>query len=250
MLAFGVLTRERAHKAVDWKIIITVASAFGLSTAMSNTRVANVIGRSLTELAISTGTGQIGVLAVVMVFTEILCALITAKAGALLMFPIAADAAYRLDINPITMIIALMLGSSDFSTPQGHQTNLMVYGPGGYVFKDYQKLGIPLEIGLNVVQLLCLAYYDSWYYTTLIAIVFFFICIAIDHLCISRLPLRTLFSVPFFDLRGIKHCCGPKRGTKSSGTGTNIDDDDELGGRKSSSLEDTLNRETLTTALA
>ncbi|KAH9252194.1 hypothetical protein BASA81_009786 [Batrachochytrium salamandrivorans] len=189
VLAFGVLTRERAHKAIDWKIIITVAAAFGLSTAMTNTKVANVIGYAITELAISTNTGEIGVLAVVMIFTEILCALITAKAGALLMFPIAADAAYRLGINPATMAIALMLGSSDYTTPQGHQTNLMVLSPGAYKFVDYQKLGIPLEIYLNVVQLLCLAYIGYWYVCTVIAVCVLALCVFIDHRVVSGLPI-------------------------------------------------------------
>jgi di/tricarboxylate transporter len=84
ILVTGVTTRERAHKSIDWKIIITVAAAFGLSTAMTTTKVADIIGRAITNLAIATNTGEMGVLAVVMIFTEILCALITAKAGALL----------------------------------------------------------------------------------------------------------------------------------------------------------------------
>jgi Na+/H+ antiporter NhaD/arsenite permease-like protein len=196
MLATGVLTRERAHKAIDWKIIITVAAAFGLSTAMTNTKVADIIGRAITDLAIKTNTGELGVLAVVMIFTEILCALITAKAGALLMFPIGASAAYRLGIDPTRMIIALMLGSSDYTTPQGHQTNLMVLGPGSYKFTDYQKLGIPLEIFLNIVQLICLAYYQVWWFTTAGAVVFLGICVVIDHVCVEHLPWREL--VPGF----------------------------------------------------
>jgi di/tricarboxylate transporter len=209
MLATGVLTRERAHKAIDWKIIITVAAAFGLSTAMTNTKVADIIGRAITNLAISTNTGELGVLAVVMIFTEILCALITAKAGALLMFPIGAAAAARLGIDPTRMIIALMLGSSDYTTPQGHQTNLMVLGPGGYVFVDYQKLGIPLEVFLNVVQLVCLAYNQVWWFTTIGALIFLLGCIVVDHAVVERLPIRDL--VP-----SCLTCCCRRKGAKAN----------------------------------
>ncbi|KAH9258552.1 hypothetical protein BASA81_003054 [Batrachochytrium salamandrivorans] len=194
VLGTKVLTKERAHKAIDWKIIITVAAAFGLSTAMTNTKVATVIGNAITDLAISTGTGELGVLFVVMIFTEILCALITAKAGALLMFPIAANAAWRLNIEPVTMAIALMLGSSDYTTPQGHQTNLMVLSPGAYKFVDYQKLGIPFEVFLNILQLICLAFVDYWYLTTVGALMLLLLCVVIDHRFVSGLPMRTFCS--------------------------------------------------------
>ncbi|KAH9258672.1 hypothetical protein BASA81_003174 [Batrachochytrium salamandrivorans] len=202
VLGTKVLTRERAHKAIDWKIIITVAAAFGLSTAMTNTKVATVIGNAITDLAISTNTGEIGVLAVVMIFTEILCAFITAKAGALLMFPIAADAAWRLNIEPVTMTIALMLGSSDYTTPQGHQTNLMVLSPGAYKFVDYQKMGLPLELYLNIVQLLCLSFIDLWYICLVVAILILFLMVVIDHTVVSGLPLRA-----FFHSYGSCCCC-------------------------------------------
>ena len=154
--------------------------------------VGDIIGRAITDLALQTNTGELGVLAVVMIFTEILCALITAKAGALLMFPIAASAAARLNIDPTRMIIALMLGSSDYTTPQGHQTNLMIYGPGAYVFSDYQKLGIPLEVFLNIVQLICLAFIDLWYITTIAAAFFLLLCIWIDQVLINRRSVREL----------------------------------------------------------
>jgi di/tricarboxylate transporter len=181
MLAFGVTTRERAHAAVDWKIIITVASAFGLSAAMVNTNIGTVIGTGITDWAVSTGTGQLGVLLIIMIMTEIICALITAKAGALLMFPIAAAAAAKLSIPPENMLIALMMGSSDYTTPQGHQTNLMVMGPGAYRFTDYQKLGIPLEVFLNAWQILSLALIADWWISVLLSIGALLLLILIDR---------------------------------------------------------------------
>ena len=68
----------------------------------------------------------------------------------------------------------------------------MVYAPGAYVFTDYQKLGIPFEIFLNVIQLVCLAYSNQWYITTPLAVVFFVCCIIVDHSLIERLPFREL----------------------------------------------------------
>jgi di/tricarboxylate transporter len=194
MVIFKVITPQKALAAVDWRIYITIASAYGLSSALTNTRVGVVIGTAITDFAVRNNFGELGVLAVIMIFTEILCALITAKAGAVLMFPIAASAAARLKIDPTRMLIALMLGSSDYTTPQGHQTNLMVLGPGAYKFTDYQKLGIPLEIFLNIWQLICLNWINDWGITTGFSIMFFFACIVFDHVVKERQSIGTLFS--------------------------------------------------------
>jgi len=83
-----------------------------------------------------------------------------------------------------------MMGSSDYTTPQGHQTNLMVYGPGAYKFVDYQKLGIPLEVWLNILQLVCLNFRNTWWFTTLGAIAILIAAVCVDHFCVSRLSWR------------------------------------------------------------
>jgi di/tricarboxylate transporter len=124
LLATGVTTRFRMYRAIDWSIIITIAAAFGLATALTNTKVAGIIGINIANAVIAAGLGQIGILAVIMVLTEVLGALITSKAAGLVMFPIAAAAAATLHIPHNKILIALMLGASDYTTPQGHQTNV------------------------------------------------------------------------------------------------------------------------------
>ena len=80
---------------------------------------------------------------ITMIFTE----LITNNSAAALMFPIAIATANTLGVNPVPFVVAIMMAASaSFSTPIGYQTNLMVYGPGGYRFADYFRIGIPLNI--------------------------------------------------------------------------------------------------------
>ena len=81
--------------------------------------------------------------------------MITNNAAVALVFPIAMATAEKLDVNPLPFIIALMIaGSASFATPLGYQTNLMVYGPGGYRFSDYLKVGIPLNLLIGVTAVL------------------------------------------------------------------------------------------------
>ena len=84
------------------------------------------------------------------VFTELL----TNNAAAILVFPIAVGVAGQLGVSPMPFVIALMIGASaGFMTPIGYQTNLMVYGPGGYRFGDYVRLGGPLSLVVGLVAL-------------------------------------------------------------------------------------------------
>jgi len=131
-------------------------------------------------------------LVVVMILTEILAALITSKAAGLVMFPIAAAAGAKLGIPHSKILIALMMGASDYTTPQGHQINLMIMSPGAYRFTDYQKLGIPLEICLNVFQVVCLYFIDYTYVTIPVAFVFLVCCIAFDHVFVEGRPFFSL----------------------------------------------------------
>src|SRR3546814_17930251 len=73
------------------------------------------------------------------------------------MFPIAVSAATQLGVQPMPFVIAIMMGASaGFITPIGYQTNLMVYGPGGYRFSDYVRVGLPLSLVVGVAVLLAI----------------------------------------------------------------------------------------------
>ncbi|WP_309544622.1 SLC13 family permease [Alkalilimnicola ehrlichii] len=86
-------------------------------------------------------------LAATYLITAILTALVTNNAAAVLMFPIVMAATESLGINYMPFIITIMMAASaSFATPIGYQTNLMVYGPGGYRFSDYIRFGLPLNV--------------------------------------------------------------------------------------------------------
>ena len=111
--------------------------------------------------------------------TALISSFVTNNAAAALMFPIAMGAAESAGIDLKMMTYALMLGASDFSTPFGYQTNLMVYGPGGYKTTDYLKCGTPLQFTLWLTSTWVLSTSLSWYVslsiTSLILVVVFVI---------------------------------------------------------------------------
>jgi K+/H+ antiporter YhaU regulatory subunit KhtT len=198
MLVTACLSPERAFKSLNWGVIITVACAFGLSTALEKTKVAAIFGNALVSLAELTNTGEIGVLCTVMIATALLSSLVANNAAALLMFPIAAQAAAGAGISPNKMLYALMFGASDYATPFGYQTNLMVYGPGGYVFLDYLKFGGPFMVYLLVVQTVVLGTLDMWYLTWIASSALLIVCAILD------LTLRG--GMRFRDVIGLLKC--------------------------------------------
>ncbi|MEM6716684.1 MAG: SLC13 family permease, partial [Cyanobacteria bacterium P01_C01_bin.147] len=100
------------------------------------------------------GSNSFIALAVIYGITMLLTEMITNNAAAALMFPIALSVAEGLGVSFMPFVIAIMIAASaSFSTPIGYQTNLMVYGPGGYKFTDFMRIGIPLNLmfwGLTV----------------------------------------------------------------------------------------------------
>jgi di/tricarboxylate transporter len=157
MLAAGLMLVTRcisggaARAAVDWQVLITIAASFGLGHALETTGAARHIAESLIQLAQGDPWVTLAVVYLVtMVFTE----LITNNAAAVLVFPIALSTSQTLGVDFLPFAIAIMMAASAaFSTPIGYQTNLMVYGPGGYRFTDYFKVGIPLNLLLAAVTI-------------------------------------------------------------------------------------------------
>jgi len=94
-------------------------------------------------------------LAFVYGMTAIVTEMVTNNAAAALMFPFALATAANLGVNPMPFIIAVMMAASaSFATPIGYQTNLMVYGPGGYRFSDYLRIGVPMNLLMWTVTVL------------------------------------------------------------------------------------------------
>ncbi len=150
LVALRVLRPDEAREAVDLEVIITIAAAFGLAAATQSSGLGDEIAGGL--VSAFDGLGDRGVLLGLVLTTIVLTELITNGAAAVLMFPIALSAASATGLDPRGTAIAIALSASaSFLTPIGYHTNTMVYGPGGYRFLDYARLGAPLTILVIVV---------------------------------------------------------------------------------------------------
>jgi di/tricarboxylate transporter len=145
LVALSILTPGEARAAIDLDVIVVIASAFGVAAAVQASGLAGTLAGGLVD-AFST-FGDQGVLLGVVAATVILTAVVSNNAAALLMFPIAVAAASATSIQARGFAVAVAVAASvDFLTPIGYQTNTMVYGPGGYRFGDYARLGAPLTV--------------------------------------------------------------------------------------------------------
>jgi di/tricarboxylate transporter len=143
-----VLTRctsgDEARRNIDWQILIVIGAALGIGRAMEMSGAASAVASQLIGLA--SGNPFVVLLAVYLV-TTLFTELITNNAAAVLVYPIAMGAADSMGASPVPFAITIMMAASAaFSTPVGYQTNLMVYGPGGYRFTDYTRIGLPLNL--------------------------------------------------------------------------------------------------------
>ncbi|NOQ85119.1 MAG: SLC13 family permease [Myxococcales bacterium] len=159
MLLTRCLTGEQARRSLDWSVLIAIASAFGIAIAIQKSGAAEVLASRLMDVAAP--FGNVGLLVALYAITAVLAGLVTTKASAALMFPIAAAAAQAQGIGLLPISYMIMIAASTaFSTPIGFQTNLMVYGPGGYKYTDFLRLGLPLQVlvGISTVTIVSLAW--------------------------------------------------------------------------------------------
>ena len=149
MLMTGCLHAAEARKAVDWQVLVVIAASFGLGNAMHNSGAATLLASKVVGMA---AADPWLTLAAVYLTTTVLTELISNNAAAVLVFPIAAAAARDLGVDFTPFAVTLMMAASaSFSTPIGYQCNLMVYGPGGYRFGDYVRMGVPLNLLSGIV---------------------------------------------------------------------------------------------------
>ncbi|MEM0913877.1 MAG: SLC13 family permease [Planctomycetota bacterium] len=145
MLVTRCVTGVEARRSINLSVIFAIGGALGLGAAVEQSTLAATVAQSLTGLVAEQPWLVLLALAIVtVVFTE----LVTNNAAAVLMFPIAVSASADLGLdNPRAFVMAITLcASASFLTPIGYQTNLMVYGPGGYRFADYPRTGLPLTL--------------------------------------------------------------------------------------------------------
>lgn len=153
MVLLRVLTVHQAREAIDLNVVVLIAASFGLGAAVQSSGLAAVIASIL--VGIFEPLGLIGILAGVLLATMALTELVSNNAAAVLVFPIAVAIAAATGADPRPFVIAVLLGASlSFLSPIGYQTNLMVYGVGGYRFTDFTRLGVPLTLAAFVLSVI------------------------------------------------------------------------------------------------
>jgi di/tricarboxylate transporter len=158
MIGTGVLKPNELYKSVEWNVIFLLAGVIPLGTALQQTGAASLLG----DVVASTATflPAIGVLWVFYIATGLLTSVISNNASVVLMIPVAASAAQSIGASAFAFVLAVTFAASTaFMTPVGYQTNLFVYGPGGYTFSDFLRVGAPLQLLLSVVTVLGIAFF-------------------------------------------------------------------------------------------
>ncbi len=145
MVLTGCLTMRHAYASLDLSVLVLIGGAISLGKAMDVTGAAELIA---TQVVGAFGPfGPQAVLSSVYLLTVLFTELMSNNAAAALMIPIALSIANGLGVDPRPFAIAVAFaGSAAFSTPIGYQTNTLVYGPGGYKFLDYTRIGVPLNL--------------------------------------------------------------------------------------------------------
>ena len=136
---------KKYTKYISWDILITIACAFGISKAMSNSGLAAIIAEYM--IGLTDNLGPYAILAVIYLITNLSTEIITNNAAAALSFPIALAVATQLNVDPTPFFVTICIAASaSFSSPIGYQTNLIVQSVGGYKFTDFVRIGLPLNI--------------------------------------------------------------------------------------------------------
>jgi len=152
MIATGCVTLSVARRSIEYPVLVGIAASFALGFALAESGAADLLAGWIGTIAEGDPFWALVVLYVVSV---ILTELITNNAAGVLMFPIAMAVADAANASYLPYVIVVMVGASaGFITPIGYQTNLMVYGPGGYRWMDYIRFGTPLSIVIGIATVL------------------------------------------------------------------------------------------------
>jgi di/tricarboxylate transporter len=145
MVITGCLQLRRIYGSIDSRVLLIIVAMMALSTALTKTGASEMYAQAF--LGLFKGMGPAAVLSGLILMTSISTHVLSNNATAILLLPMAVSAAQGMGVDPKPFIIAVCFGASAcFAAPIGYQTNLLVYGPGGYRFSDYVKLGMPLNL--------------------------------------------------------------------------------------------------------
>jgi di/tricarboxylate transporter len=159
MVLTKILTMEQAYRSVEWRMIFLMAGILPLGTAMEKTGAANLIGSSV--LSPIADIGIVPLVIMIFVVTVILCSAIPNIASAAIIGSIALEAGVSHGFDPHILMLAVAYGASTgFITPISQQSNMLVMSAGGYTFRDFLKVGMPLTIIMGItISLLLIFFY-------------------------------------------------------------------------------------------
>ena len=158
MVATGCVKPNEVYSSVDWSVIFLLAGLIPLGVAMERTGAAEWLASVV--VVSSGGLDAVIVLGLFYLFTALITNVVSNNASVVLMIPVAIDTANAIGADPFSFVLAVTFAASTaMLTPIGYQTNLMVYGPGGYKFTDFFRLGAPLQVILTVVTTLGIVYF-------------------------------------------------------------------------------------------
>jgi di/tricarboxylate transporter len=150
LLWIGILSPREAYASIDWQVLLMLYGLLGLGMAMQSTGTAEWLGKGLVDITsgfVSPELLPYVMLWLVFLFTSMLTEILSNNATAVMLVPIVVKLADQIGVDSRPFIITITIAAScAFTLPMGYQTHMMVYGPGGYRFSDYVKVGIPLNL--------------------------------------------------------------------------------------------------------
>jgi di/tricarboxylate transporter len=158
LVFLGVLGLVEIRRELDLSLLLILVCSLALGVGLEKSGAADIIAYLL--VSVSEKYGPVAVLASLFLVTTFLTALISNAAAVSIVFPIAMGVAEQLDLSYTPFFVAIAFAASgDFMTPIGYQTNLMVYGPGGYTFRDFLKVGSPLTLMYTILCIVFISYF-------------------------------------------------------------------------------------------
>jgi di/tricarboxylate transporter len=158
MLLTNCLTLNLARRSLDGHVLLTIACSFALGNALDKTGAATWLGHGMLSF---TAGDYLLMLIATYVLVNVMTEMITNNAAALLTLPIVLAVTQNAGMPAEPFVLTLMMAASaSFATPLGYQTNLMIFGPGGFRFIDFAKAGLPLNLicGIATVMTVSLLY--------------------------------------------------------------------------------------------
>ncbi|HYG02447.1 MAG TPA: SLC13 family permease, partial [Chryseosolibacter sp.] len=159
LVFLGVMSLRQIRKELDLSLLLILVCSLAIGVALNKSGAADLMAGLLIKSGES--MGPIAVIFLLFMVTIFLTALITNAAAVSIVFPIAMAMAQQMQMDYTPFFVAIAFAASgDFMTPIGYQTNLMVYGPGGYSFRDFVRVGTPLTL---LYIIICIVFISFFY---------------------------------------------------------------------------------------